>query len=86
MEWSDEVLVVVMLCFPLSRVHDGKLGNAIYISGLLSPICTIFEVEGNYLSGFPVPSSFLNITGLDITSTKDIKAFYLFNISAVDYL
>lgn len=84
------MLVVVMLCFPLSRVPVGELGNVIYISGLLSPICTIFEVDGNYLSSFPVPSSFLNITGLDITSSKDIKAmasaFDLFNISARDYL
>lgn len=82
------MLVVVMLCFPLSRVLVGEVRNVIYISGLLSPICTFFE--GNYLSSFPVPSSFLNITGLDITPTKDIKtmasAFYLFNISAWDYL
>lgn len=82
--------MVVMLCFPLSRVPVGEVGNVIYISGLLSPICTFFEVEGNYLSSFPVPSSFLNITELDITYTKDLKAvasaFYLFNIYARDYL
>lgn len=84
------MLVVVMLCFPLSRAPVGEVGNVIYISALLSPICTFFEVEGNDLSSFPVPSSLLNITGLDITSTKDLKAmasaFYLVNICARDYL
>lgn len=84
------MLVVVMLCFPLSRAPVGEVGNVIYISGLLSPICKFSEVKGNYLSSFPVPSEFLNITGLDITSTKDLKAvasaFYLFNICALDYL